>query len=308
MQFVILQNLRASPEGWAPGGSSRRSAHDEGSNDGNRYREVVQRREGVWLHHPGRWRRGRVLPPHRHPGRGLPQPRRGAEGRVRGHQGPQGPGGRERSQSRRSAGPPSLSEARPLRGGRASACVQNVAETWARGSVRLCCPWLRTVSQHGGTDILAESVDLSEHRIAANPTNLGGESFPELSRRFRHTETVSSPGCGSALKVDDSQLIHRLRWREGEHLELAVVWLRVRPYRGVGREFGGGASQHKGKSRAERKLLRDVHASADAMAKLRRSRGPTLMRASAHGALAALARRRARLCLCRASPRRRQRE
>jgi CspA family cold shock protein len=31
LQFVILQNSRASPEAWAPGGSSRRSAHDEGS-------------------------------------------------------------------------------------------------------------------------------------------------------------------------------------------------------------------------------------------------------------------------------------
>ena len=35
--------------------------------NGNWYREVVQRREGLRLHHPGRRRRGRVLPPHRHP-------------------------------------------------------------------------------------------------------------------------------------------------------------------------------------------------------------------------------------------------
>ena len=36
------------------------------ASNGNWYREVVQRREGLRLHHSGRRRRGRVLPPHRH--------------------------------------------------------------------------------------------------------------------------------------------------------------------------------------------------------------------------------------------------
>src|SRR5688572_17925593 len=53
----------------------------EKTSNGNWYCEVVQRREGLWLHHPGGRRRRLVLPPHRHPVRWLPQPgRRTARG------------------------------------------------------------------------------------------------------------------------------------------------------------------------------------------------------------------------------------
>src|SRR5438477_348239 len=48
----------------------------EDSRDGNRYREVVQRCEGLRLHHPGRWR-GRLRALQRDPGAGLQEPRRG---------------------------------------------------------------------------------------------------------------------------------------------------------------------------------------------------------------------------------------
>src|SRR5215468_8822643 len=63
---------------------------------GNRYREVVQRCEGLWLHHPGRRRRGRLRPSHRHPGRGVSYPRRGTEGVVRREPRTEGPAGAER--------------------------------------------------------------------------------------------------------------------------------------------------------------------------------------------------------------------
>jgi len=48
----------------------------EDSRDGNRYREVVQRREGLRLHHAGGWR-GRLRALQRDPGAGLQEPRRG---------------------------------------------------------------------------------------------------------------------------------------------------------------------------------------------------------------------------------------
>src|SRR5829696_6745745 len=70
---------------------------NELESNGYWYREVVQRREGLRIHHAGRRGRRRVLPPHRHPVRRLPQPRRRSEGRVRRPAWPEGPAGGERS-------------------------------------------------------------------------------------------------------------------------------------------------------------------------------------------------------------------
>ena len=63
-----------------------------------RHREVVQRREGFRLHHPGERRKGLLRPPHRHQGGRVPQPRRGRAGRVRHRAGREGPRRRERDQ------------------------------------------------------------------------------------------------------------------------------------------------------------------------------------------------------------------
>ena len=63
---------------------------------GNRHREVVQRRQGVWLHHPGRRRQGHFRAFQRDRVRGLQDPRRGREGRVRGVRGAEGPRGAQR--------------------------------------------------------------------------------------------------------------------------------------------------------------------------------------------------------------------
>src|SRR3954468_4787269 len=60
------------------------------------YREVVQRCEGVWLHHAGRGWRGRLLPPHRDRGRGVSLAHRRTEGDLRGVEGSQGAAGAER--------------------------------------------------------------------------------------------------------------------------------------------------------------------------------------------------------------------
>src|SRR5438309_10736266 len=68
--------------------------------NGNWYREVVQRREGIRVHRAGQRGTRRLLPSHRHPGGGLPQPRRGAEGGIRDEEGPEGPAGRERAADR----------------------------------------------------------------------------------------------------------------------------------------------------------------------------------------------------------------
>src|SRR5690242_6860839 len=81
---------RAEVVGSRPRGQKR-------GRDGDGYREVVQRREGLRLHPAGRRRRGRVLPPHRDPGRRRPHPRGGTEGRVRGEEGAEGAPGGERT-------------------------------------------------------------------------------------------------------------------------------------------------------------------------------------------------------------------
>src|SRR5207248_4564348 len=60
---------------------------------GNRNREVVQRRQGVWVHHPRRRRQGLVRPPHRDRRRWLQVARREREVAVRGGRGGEGSGG-----------------------------------------------------------------------------------------------------------------------------------------------------------------------------------------------------------------------
>src|SRR3954451_19899844 len=63
---------------------------------GNRNRQVVQRREGVWVHHPcGRWQ-GRVRPPFVDRRGRLQVARRGRAGAVRRGRGREGPRGEER--------------------------------------------------------------------------------------------------------------------------------------------------------------------------------------------------------------------
>src|ERR1043165_1245959 len=41
----------------------------------DRHREVVQRREGLWLHHARRWTEGLLRPSFGHSGLGFPHPR-----------------------------------------------------------------------------------------------------------------------------------------------------------------------------------------------------------------------------------------
>src|SRR5688500_3394599 len=43
----------------------------------DRHREVVQRRQGFWIHHPRERREGLLRPSLRHPGQGIPFPGRG---------------------------------------------------------------------------------------------------------------------------------------------------------------------------------------------------------------------------------------
>src|SRR5512133_2216944 len=88
--------LRPLSGGARPAPHRRSRTRKSRESNGYRYREVVQRREGLRLHHAGRRGRRRVLPPHRHPGRRVPHPRRGPEGGVRRDEGPEGPPGRER--------------------------------------------------------------------------------------------------------------------------------------------------------------------------------------------------------------------
>src|SRR5450631_4129619 len=65
---------------------------DNGRNrDGCRYRQVVQRREGFRIHHPGRWRQGSLCPSFGNPGNGLQVPQGRPEGGVRGDARRQGP-------------------------------------------------------------------------------------------------------------------------------------------------------------------------------------------------------------------------
>src|SRR5512140_2263033 len=77
-------------------GPRRGAACERQNGNGDWDREVVQRREGLRVHHSGRRRQGRVRPPHRHPDGRVPQPRRGPEGGVRGDRGAKGTAGGER--------------------------------------------------------------------------------------------------------------------------------------------------------------------------------------------------------------------
>ena len=61
---------------------------------------MVQRREGVRLHHPRGRLEGLVRPPLGHRRRGLQVPLGGREGRVRGDRGAEGPPGDERPRDR----------------------------------------------------------------------------------------------------------------------------------------------------------------------------------------------------------------
>lgn len=73
---------------------------EEGNRRGNRNSEVVQRRQGVWVHHPrwGRCRRLRSL--QRYYRVGLQEPRREPEGGVRSHPGSEGAAGQRRPRNR----------------------------------------------------------------------------------------------------------------------------------------------------------------------------------------------------------------
>src|SRR6266540_207021 len=93
-------SLRAVPSP-APTGclTGRRNAPRRGKEGiayGDWDREVVQPREGLRLHHSRRRQRRCVRALQRHRRRGIQEPRRRTEGRVRGHAGPEGPAGRER--------------------------------------------------------------------------------------------------------------------------------------------------------------------------------------------------------------------
>src|SRR4051794_35671425 len=63
---------------------------------GNWNRQMVQRREGVRLHHPGGWWEGRLRPPLVDLGRGLQDARRGRARAVRRRRGYEGTRGEER--------------------------------------------------------------------------------------------------------------------------------------------------------------------------------------------------------------------
>src|SRR6266516_6192314 len=67
---------------------------------GNRNREVVQRLEGLRLHLAGRRRRRRLRSLQRERRRGLQEPHRRREGRVRGRRGPERPAGPQRQHRR----------------------------------------------------------------------------------------------------------------------------------------------------------------------------------------------------------------
>src|SRR5262245_56332272 len=68
-----------------------------GSRYGSRTGEVVQRREGLWIHHTG-GRRGRFRPLQRHPGPGLQKPCRRRPGRVRSNSRSEGSSGSQRQE------------------------------------------------------------------------------------------------------------------------------------------------------------------------------------------------------------------
>src|SRR2546427_11334897 len=108
--------------------------------DAERDREVVQRREGIWVHYAGRRRQGRVRPSHRDPVGGISQPGRGPEGRIRRAGGSERTAGGERSQGRLSSriahaeaararaggGEPQVSVFASVRGGAAGGLASSV--------------------------------------------------------------------------------------------------------------------------------------------------------------------------------------
>src|SRR6266699_3384559 len=100
--------------------------------------EVVQRREGLWLYRAGVGSRC-VRPLHGDPGRGLPQPRRGRYGRIRGRPGSEGLAGAERPQGLIDAVRSRNGSGAPLR-----ACLRFRALYWAmiplRGAVLIRDP------------------------------------------------------------------------------------------------------------------------------------------------------------------------
>src|ERR1041384_6612159 len=69
------RSQRAGATQWCVrlGEATKQGVGHHGSCD--RYREVVQRREGVWLHHPGERRKGLLRPSFGNPNGWLPQPR-----------------------------------------------------------------------------------------------------------------------------------------------------------------------------------------------------------------------------------------
>src|SRR5438477_2171419 len=81
--------------------TSRTPLSQEYQQDGThyRYREVVQRREGVRLHHAGERREGLLRAPHRDPSAGVQVARRGRARRVRRRAGTEGSGGAERREA-----------------------------------------------------------------------------------------------------------------------------------------------------------------------------------------------------------------
>src|SRR5690348_491345 len=76
---------------------THQESHQYGTH--HRYREVVQRREGLRLHHARERRKGLLRASHRYPGGWFPFPRRGSAGRVRSRPGREGPGRAERHQA-----------------------------------------------------------------------------------------------------------------------------------------------------------------------------------------------------------------
>src|SRR3989344_6473480 len=62
----------------------------------DRYREVVQQREGLWFYHPERRQRGCVCTFFHHRRRWIQKSERGANGRVRAHAGTEGQAGHAR--------------------------------------------------------------------------------------------------------------------------------------------------------------------------------------------------------------------
>src|SRR5207237_2995437 len=103
--------------------------------NGDWYREVVQRHEGLRFHHPGRRRGRRLLSSHRDQDGWLPLTRGGREGRVRGRQGAERLAGAERPQGRNLESR-TTAEARPtglgLRRFAAAAPAPEVPFRWLR--------------------------------------------------------------------------------------------------------------------------------------------------------------------------------